>query len=57
MRARVAEKFQAIGLGAGQRVLVAEDDACRVVLKLPEADEAAARAAERGAGNSELLRI
>ena len=42
VRLGVAEEFEAVGFGAGERVLVAEDDAGGIFLELAGADKAAA---------------
>ena len=55
--AGVAQKFEAIGLGAGERVLVAEDDACGIVFEFAGANEAAASALLAGSGHGVFLRI
>jgi len=57
LRARVAKKFEAVGFGARERVLVAKDNASGVVLEFAGADEAAACALFAGAGDSVFLGI
>ena len=57
VRAGVAKEFEAIGFGAGEGVLVAEDDAGGIFLELAGADEAAAGAALVGAGNGVFLGV
>ncbi len=53
----VAEEFEAVGLGAGERVLVAEDDAGGILLELAGTDEAAARESLLRSRHGVLLRV
>ena len=57
VRARVAEQFEAVDLGPGQRLFVAEDDASGVVFDAAQRDEALAGAALGAAWHGVLLRI
>ena len=51
------EQVQAVALGLGERLLVAEDDLLGVFVDLAEGDKAAALFYDVGAGNLEALRI
>src|SRR5438876_4689088 len=57
MCARVAEKFEAVSLWAGEGVLMAENNACGIFFKTAGADKSAASAAFRSAGNRKFLRV
>src|SRR5689334_7767664 len=57
VRLHVAEKFEAIGFGAGERLFVAEDDASGIILEVARADEAATRAALVRAGSCVFLGV
>src|SRR5882757_5613164 len=57
MCARVAEKFEAVSLWTGQRVLVAENNARGIFFKTPRTDKSAARAPFSRARHSEFLRV
>ena len=53
----VLEQFHAVLLGAGEGLLVAEDDAGGILFHLAERDEALAHQALAGIGHDEFLEI
>src|SRR6266568_4158066 len=53
----VPQKFQAVRLRPGKRMLVPENDTRRILLQFPRADESAARAAFFGARYGVFLRV
>ena len=55
--ARVAKEFETIGFGAGEGVLVAEDNPGGIFFEFSRADEAAASAAFGSARHGEFLRV
>src|SRR5882757_7935944 len=57
MGARVAEKFEAVSLWAGQRVLMAENNARGIFFETTGADKAAASAPFSRARHCEFLRV
>src|SRR5881394_2059631 len=57
MCARIAEKFEAVSLWAGQRVLMAKNNARGIFFKAPGADKTAASATLVRAGNRKFLRV
>src|SRR5256885_6881021 len=57
MCARIAEKFEAVSLWAGQRVLVAENNARGIFFETPRTDKSAARPPFSRARHGEFLRV
>ena len=57
MRARVAEQFEAVDLGPGECLFVAEDDTSGVVFDTAQGDETLAGAALGAARHGVLLQI
>lgn len=57
MDTRVAKQFEAVGLGAGQGVLMAENHASGIFFELASTDKAAASAALGCAGHGKFLRV
>src|SRR4029077_5325725 len=57
VRPSMSQEFEAVGFQSGKRVLMAQANTGRIILKLFGTDEAAASASFRRTGNGELLRI
>src|SRR6266404_4075656 len=53
----VTEEFEAVGLGAGERVLVAKNHTSRIFFQTPGADKSAANALFAGARYAEFLGV